>query len=199
MKAPLIGLAGAARSGKDTAAQTLLELGWERRAFADKVKDFLYALNPWIDAVDDAEPDGLANEVDRHGWDAVKEESWEVRHLLQRCGTEAGRQLLGENVWVDALFRDFETWGPTVVTDVRFPNEAEAIRARGGLVVHISRPDQAFIPQADHVSERALDGWTFDASVQNDGSVENLHRKVRGLITAWCETCAEIDSMCNLD
>ncbi|MFI2673874.1 hypothetical protein ACH5AU_30675 [Streptomyces albidoflavus] len=174
---PLIGLAGAARSGKDTAATALLDIGWQRRAFADRLKSFLYELNPWIDSVETAAIAELAGEVDRHGWEMVKKYSAETRRLLQRGGTEAGRQVLGEDVWVDALFQDLRTGDhltPTVITDVRFPNEAEAVRSRGGLVVQIVRPGQEHIHEAEHISENALDDFTFDATLINDGSPEGL-------------------------
>ncbi|WP_328742138.1 hypothetical protein OG436_14000 [Streptomyces caniferus] len=183
MTTPLIGLAGAARSGKDTAAQALLESGWTRRAFADKVRDVLYAMDPVLNG--DEWSDGYATvryEVDAHGWEHVKEEYPVVRQYLQRLGTEGGRSLLGENVWVDALFRDYETWGPTVITDVRFPNEADAIRERGGLVVAIQRPGQELIPDAEHVSETALRGYLFDDVILNDGPVTQLRDRVMQLL-----------------
>ncbi|MFE0771997.1 hypothetical protein [Streptomyces sp. NPDC058861] len=184
MNVPLIGLAGAARSGKDTAAQALLDLGWTRRAFADKVRDMLYAMNPTL--ADEAYFEGttsLAYEVDTYGWNEVKEQHPEVRQMLQRLGTEGGRAILGESVWVDALFRDFESWDiPTVITDVRFPNEAKAIRARGGLVVAVERPGQTLIHEAEHVSENALAGFLFDDVIRNDGPVSRLHDRVMQLI-----------------
>ncbi|MER5851066.1 hypothetical protein ABT126_29580 [Streptomyces sp. NPDC002012] len=183
MTTPLIGLAGAARSGKDTAAQALLECGWTRRAFADKVRDVVYAMDLVLNG--DEWSDGYAtvrHEVDAHGWERAKENYPVVRQYLQRLGTDGGRAILGEKVWVDALFRDFETWGPTVITDVRFPNEADAIRERGGLVVAIQRPGQAPIPEAEHVSETSLRGYLFDDVILNDGSVAQLHDRVRQLI-----------------
>ncbi|MFF7254823.1 deoxynucleotide monophosphate kinase family protein [Streptomyces microflavus] len=183
MNAPLIGFAGAARSGKDTAAQALADTGWTCRAFADKVRDILYATNLLLD-----EPSysrgftTLKYEVDQYGWEAAKEMYPELRRYLQRLGTEGGREILGENVWVDALFRDRDTWGPTVITDVRFPNEADAIRARGGLVIAIQRPGQEQIPDAEHVSETALRGYLFDDVILNDGPVTQLHDRVMQLL-----------------
>lgn len=182
LRAPrLIGLSGPARCGKDTLAEAFVEAGWARRAFADKVKGFLYGLDPWLpdDEVNGSFP--LAEEVDRYGWDWVKDEHPVVREYLQRCGTEAGRQVLGETVWVDALFRDSETWGPTVISDVRFPNEAQAIKDRGGIVVKIHRPKQMLIDGADHISENALKGWDFDVTVINSGTIEDLHKSAECL------------------
>ncbi|MFI6275971.1 hypothetical protein [Streptomyces sp. NPDC050988] len=182
MNAPMIGLAGAARSGKDTAAQALLDAGWTRRAFADKVRDMLYALDPIM--VEKEYRDGITSlryEIDNYGWEITKELYPEVRGYFQRLGTEGGRGVLGEDVWIDALFRDFQLWGATVITDVRFPNEADAIRSHGGLVVAIQRPGQERIREAGHVSENALAGYLFDDVILNDGTIEQLHDRVMQL------------------
>ncbi|MFF4244332.1 hypothetical protein ACFYY2_07630 [Streptomyces sp. NPDC001822] len=182
MTAPLIGIAGMARSGKDTAAGALLDLEWTRRAFADEVKAMLYAANPTL--VDESYRAGLTTlrfEVDSYGWEEVKQMFPEVRRMLQDLGMK-GRESLGEDVWVNALFEDAETWGPTVITDVRFPNEAHAIRDRGGLVVAIHRPDLTAIPEADHISENALDGYLFDDVIRNDGTTAVLRDRVMQLI-----------------
>ncbi|MGW1259689.1 deoxynucleotide monophosphate kinase family protein [Streptomyces sp. NPDC002513] len=183
MNTPLIGFAGAAGSGKDTAASFLVERGWCRKAFADPVRDMLYAVNPaLIDSESEAGKTTVAWEVDRHGWDYVKREFPEVRGYLQRLGTEAGRQVLGADVWVNALFRDCETWTePTVISDVRFPNEADAIRKRGGLVVEIRRPSQALIEDSDHISENALADWDFDVTILNTGSLEGFRSSVEAI------------------
>ncbi|MBT2544483.1 hypothetical protein J7E99_28240 [Streptomyces sp. ISL-44] len=182
---PLVGFAGAARSGKDTAAEALLSVGWQRKAFADKVKDMLYALDPVMAEKEYAESvTSLRYEVDGCGWETTKDVYPEVRQYLQRLGTEGGRAVLGENVWVDALLRDRETWGPTVITDVRFPNEADAIRARGGLVLLIERPGQEPITHAGHASENALAGYAFDGVIRNDGTVWDLYVSVREAIKA---------------
>ncbi|MGW3336180.1 deoxynucleotide monophosphate kinase family protein [Streptomyces sp. NPDC001009] len=181
MTMPLIGFAGTARSGKDTAAQALLDAGWTRRAFADNVRAMLWKLN--LPLEDHSYTEGfttLRYEVKTYGWEYVKECYPEVRVYLQRLGTEAGRGVLGENVWVDALFRDAETWGPTVITDVRFPNEADAIRARGGLVVAIRRPG---VEAGRHVSENALAGYLFDDVILNDGTRAQLRDRVMQLMS----------------
>ncbi|MCD7439015.1 hypothetical protein K4B79_12345 [Streptomyces lincolnensis] len=183
MPVPLVGLAGAARSGKDTAAQALLDMGWTRRAFADKVREVLYALDPVL--IEPHYPEGVTSlryEVDSYGWADVKEMYPVVRGYQQRLGTEGGREVLGDGVWVDALFRDFETWGPTVITDVRFPNEANAIRERGGLVVRIERPGQELIREAGHISENSLAGYLYDDVIPNDGTVALLRDRVMQLI-----------------
>ena len=104
-----VGLTGLARSGKDTAAAYLVEHhGFTRFAFADVMKDAVYALDPLVEVSDPADPDGLrmharlAQLVDTCGWDGAKEYP-DVRRLLQRFGTEMGRGLFGEDFWVDLM------------------------------------------------------------------------------------------------
>ncbi|MFF4528151.1 hypothetical protein ACFY1P_02660 [Streptomyces sp. NPDC001407] len=178
----LIGLAGAAGAGKDEVGRALAAKGWKRKAFADKVKDFLYAMNPLLPDEEDAGAYSLAADVDAFGWDEVKKYPG-VRELLQRCGTEAGRHILGSDVWVNALFQDEGEWdAPVVITDVRFPNEARAIKDRGGLVVQVRRPQQILINGADHISENALKDWDFDVIVLNTGTIEDLHKSAECLL-----------------
>ncbi|MFF3691999.1 hypothetical protein [Streptomyces sp. NPDC002221] len=179
----LIGLAGAAGAGKDEVGRALAAKGWKRRAFADKVRDFLYAMNPVLPDEEDAGAYSLAAEVDAFGWDEVKKYPG-VRALLQRCGTEAGRHILGPDVWVNALFQGEGEWdAPVVITDVRFPNEAQAVKDRGGLVVQVRRPQQILIHGADHISENALKGWDFDVIVLNTGTIEDLHKSATCLLS----------------
>ncbi|MEU8133267.1 hypothetical protein [Streptodolium elevatio] len=173
----LIGLSGYARSGKDEAAKALVAGGWRQVAFADKVKDFVCALDPMVPSTRGGQPMRLSTVVARRGWDYAKTWYPEVRVLLQRAGTEAGRRILGQDIWIDALFRDIAEEPAVVISDVRFPNEAQAIADRGGLLIRIERPGVGVMP---HESETALDDWPFDHVLVNDGTVEDLHRKVVG-------------------
>ncbi|MEU5403752.1 hypothetical protein ABZ348_31220 [Streptomyces sp. NPDC005963] len=185
MTALLIGLAGYAQAGKDTAAQALADRGWRRAAFADKLREFLLALDPLLPALrEGGEPFRLRRWIEAVGWDHAKEEHPEVRALLQRAGTEAGRRVLGSDVWVNALFQEHGDAPALVVTDVRFPNEARAIHARGGVLIRIQRPGVG--PKRcrvgiAHESETALRGWPFDHVLLNDGTAYDLRRKLQGV------------------
>jgi hypothetical protein len=180
-----VGLSGYARSGKDAAAEVLVCGGWRRDAFADRLKTFLLAVNPLIPAHYDTPPYRLSNLVHAHGWDRAKELFPEVRVLLQRTGTEAGRKVLGEDIWVDALFKDFRPKEEAlVITDVRFPNEAQRIKDAGGVMIRIRRPGvgPAKAPSGlVHRSETALDDWPFDATIHNDGNLTDLHARLFGV------------------
>jgi hypothetical protein len=90
-----------------------------------------------------------------------------VRDLLQKLGTEALRNGLHENTWVNALMADYTIKTNWVITDTRFPNEAEAIKQRDGIILTITNPDVS--PVNRHVSETALDNYPFDHVIVNDG------------------------------
>ena len=97
------------------------------------------------------------------------------RKLMQLLGTEAGRQIIHPNIWVNALFADYEPDSKWIITDVRFPNEAKAIKEKGGIMIRINRPN--FIGKDfDHLSETALDDYDgFDYVIENDSdSVRDL-------------------------
>ncbi|MFF9644763.1 deoxynucleotide monophosphate kinase family protein [Kitasatospora aureofaciens] len=178
---PLIGLAGLAQCGKDSAAGFLAERGWMRRAFADPLRQMLYSLDPLVPSPYGTGSIRLRMAIDTLGWDVAKVQIPEVRTLLQRLGTDAGRVTLGESVWVDQMFRQRDWWGPTVITDVRFPNEADAVKRHGGLVVQIVRPSQELIQDSNHVSEQALAGYSFDAVIVNGGSLAGLGDAIRAV------------------
>lgn len=173
----LIGVSGRKRSGKDTFAARLTEAhGFTRIAFADPMRELALALDPLI-----SPGWRLSHIVHAHGWEGAKENP-EVRRTLQRLGTEGGRKVLGENIWVDTAMRTAHAaGGPVVFTDCRFPNEAHAVRRAGGLVVRIER---AGLPNSDpHPSESAIDDWTFDYVVRNDGTIAALHAEADWILT----------------
>lgn len=183
----LIGLSGYAHSGKDTAAKALIDAGWQRRAFADTIRDVLYRLDPLINLggpnptpatpalARPAEVIRLSALVDMIGWGQAKNRHPEVRELLQRLGSDAGREVLGHDIWTRATLDNLPDHR-VVITDVRLPAEANAIRARGGLVVRVVRPGTG--PVNDHITEIAMDGYRVDVTLLNDGSVGLLHEKI---------------------
>lgn len=179
----VLGLSGYAKAGKDTVGQVLVdEFGFTRLSFADKLRDVLYAVNPMIPRSGD--PDDfwlgtmrLQELVDELGWQDAKLANYEIRQLLQRTGTEAGRVILGDNLWVDAAFSDTDPNGRYVVTDCRFWSEAKGITARGGEIWRIAREGTG--PVNDHPSETELDDYPFDQWIVNNGILEELQDCVR--------------------
>lgn len=185
----IIGLCGYARSGKNSVADVLARsYGFKTVAFADKMREGLLALNPGVPIdINSQDRFGLGTHarlrdlVLKLGWDDAKS-IYEVRELLQRFGTDAGRNVLGENIWVDALLNDCLIHQNYSVADVRFPNEATAIRERGGIIVRVMRPGVTAVNA--HISEKALDNFVEDARIVNDGSLDDLNVKVREIMAA---------------
>lgn len=183
----IIAISGYAGSGKDEAAKALVEeRGYQRIAFADVLRDVSYALDPYVriegrSYVDyfKAEFVRLQRVVDEFGWDYAKNNFQDVRRTLQRLGTEAGRDILGTNIWVDTAFGRTDEGTNIVVTDCRFENEAAATVSLGGIVVRIERHGVG--PRNDHPSEHGLKNWPFDAYVINNGTIEELRASMLSL------------------
>jgi hypothetical protein len=164
----IIGLTGYAQSGKDTFASILVEkYGYSRIAFADKIRDFLYGINPMVGCSPTGYLQDLVNLV---GWDKAKQEP-QVRRLLQDLGISA-RDLISEDIWVTAALSSVSKDQRVVITDVRFENEAAMIKSMGGQLWRIKRSGVG--PVNDHVSESEMDGYKVDQIFVNNGTLEEL-------------------------
>ena len=185
----LIGLAGPARSGKDTVADILEDLtdgAVERDAFADRLK-LIAARALGVSC----HPDDVGVKGIRRWADRLKEQerlatvgprgtvTAEIsgREFLQRLGAEGIRAVLGDDVLIDAvpLERDCDL---LVITDVRFENEARRIREAGGQVWRIYRPGTGGM---NHVSEMPLPVDLIDRELDNSGTIADLYETVRSL------------------
>lgn len=168
----VLGLIGKKRTGKDTFATVLVEqFGYTRVAFADPLRQAALELDPIVGRP--ALPGQLAplsdvrlsDVVDVLGWEKAKDYVPEVRRILQRFGTESIRKI-DPDFWITQALRTIDKIdGPVVVTDVRYENEAEAIKRLGGLLGRIVRD----VPGAtdSHPSETALDDYPTDFTVEN--------------------------------
>lgn len=127
------------------------------------------------------------------------------RLLLQLIGTECGRNIIHPNIWVNSLMADYQPVkggypeygiGPNgenipigyntiehipqwIITDTRFPNEADAVKFHGGINIRVRRPetDPKDVTLL-HESETALDHYLFDEVIINSGSLEDLSKQV---------------------
>jgi hypothetical protein len=176
---------GQKRSGKDSAASFLgSRHGFHRLAFADRLKAVALATDPIVDA--HVSLGRLSDLIHRRGWEGAKEHP-EVRAYLQDLGV-AVREHLAEDAWISPVMAEAATYRDSVVTDVRFPNEAEAIRAAGGFIVRVNRP---YLPDLDgHVSEHAWRSVTPDAVLANSSDLGALAAKT-SLLHAYLLTLEE--------
>lgn len=143
----------------------------------------------------------------------IKSKIHTPRTLLQLLGTDCGRQIIHPNIWVNALMSEYKTinncqqhsdgffytdehgenevipiYPNWIITDVRFPNEAEAIKKRGGIIIRVNRKSkfelavQETVEGKEHASETSLDNYNFDAIIDNNGTIEELIEKVKKVL-----------------
>lgn len=177
----LIGISGYARSGKDTAARYIaMRYGYVHISFADAIRDALVALNPTITVNHPVTKERalmpLELAVFVFGWEDLKSLSPDVRPLLQRFGSEVGRNLWGEDFWITRLFNAVVGERKVIISDVRYWNEAQAIRRKSGEIWLIERPE--IEPANEHPSETDLSGYEFDRIFHNNGSPDQLFDKI---------------------
>lgn len=177
----LIGITGAAGVGKDTLGSMLVsECCYTRLSFAHPIREFVAGL--------------LGITVAEMG--PIKEVPQEIlggqtpRWAMQSLGTEWGRDMIAPDLWVRTAMgradRIRKQGRSVVITDVRFTNEAQAIRDSGGLIVRVRRPDNELASAtARHVSEHGLPRDLIDLNVVNNGSPEDLLNRVVVKILAW--------------
>lgn len=186
----LIAFSGLKGSGKDTAAEVLIEeYGFTKIAFADALREALLVLDPVVIIEEDWQPlviTKLSKVVSEYGWDWAKRSLPEVRRLMQVFGTEVGRMLFGENVWVDILSKRYPDIADDatryVVTDCRFPNEVEFVRKSGGAVVWIERPG---LSSDGHASESTDIAALASVVLHNDEAISELHEDIRFMLFMW--------------
>jgi hypothetical protein len=181
----IIGLSGYAQTGKDTIADYLVKnYGFTRVAFADPIREAVYRLNPKI-TIADMKDVPISNAVDSLGWESVKVDSEDARILLQRMGTEVGREMFGNNFWVDQAMKKTSALEKVVITDVRYPNELQAILDASGQVWRIVKNDVGAVNR--HSSETALDHYYFEYIIFNNDTKESLYESVDHFMTDFQE------------
>lgn len=192
-KLPVIGLVGHARVGKDVCASYISRrLGGVQIAFADKIKEILMEMF-------DLDRDYFYGETGLKDLEIDKYPGWSPRKLMQFIGTDSFRKVW-DDVWINYTKKRIETiltkgycplykeelWGKNkvvVVSDIRFINEAQAIKDLGGEVWKIVRPGQdgKNLGYKEHASEKEQDlipEEMLEVVVNNDSSLDELYKKL---------------------
>ena len=176
-----VGFTGKMMSGKDTCAEYLTNhiLKWKghnyivtRLAFADSLKDFCMRYL------------GLTKHqcYDQEGKQEYNE-FWGMtnREILQRVGTEAMRNGFHPDVWAKItelkIKKCVDEGKFFIVTDIRFPNEAEVVKKHGGIVVEVIRPNTESSGIINHASEQRLPIELINEQILNDSDLEQLNLK----------------------
>lgn len=171
----IIGLySPAPQSGKSTVARQLaLQHDYELRPFAQPLRDMLTPLLATLGM----SKHQIAYHLHQDKSAIIPELDCNARHLLRTIGTEWGRQLVCNDLWIKAWTASVQGRPRVVADDVRFLNEAHAIKLMGGQVWKIWRP--GLQDTSGHPSEGGLDTWGgFDRLIVNDGDLAQLSRDV---------------------
>ncbi len=173
MQKNIIGLSGFARAGKDTAAAYYVSLGYEKRAFADPLRIEAMKVPEW------------RQKVEEFGYEEAKTRFPFIRQTLVDIG-QAAREI-EPLIWVDLAFGIHHDGyqnlgpikGPTVFSDVRNANEANAIRSAGGIVIMIKRNG---IGPANSTEAETIQRIVADYVVENNGTIDELWARLSGKI-----------------
>ena len=202
----IIGICGFIGSGKDTAADYLVGFhGFRRDSFAGTLKDAVSAVFGWDrELIEGRTPEARAwrEQVDAWWAERLQMPHLTPRWILQYWGTEVCREHFHDDIWIAALeSRLARRADHTVISDVRFPNEIKAIKQQGGRIVWVQRgviphwydiackankgdtaAQRWLTDNAIHASETSWAGADFDATVDNNGRIEELYTTLRTLV-----------------
>jgi hypothetical protein len=179
----IIGIAGFQGSGKDTIADYLQNIyGFKRDSFAATLKDAVAAVFGWDrDLLEGRTTESRAWREQVDPWWATRLNMPDLtpRLVLQKWGTEVARKSWHDDTWIASLENKLSrAHNDIVITDVRFPNEIQAVRNAGGIVIRVKRGDE---PVWYSIAKRANKG---DAMAQQQLKDFNIHPSE----TAWIGT-----------
>jgi hypothetical protein len=207
----IVGFVGFIGSGKDTAADYLVNFhGYRRESFANTLKDAVSVVFGW----DRTMLEGRTTQA--REWREQPDEWWSKRlgkgitprQILQHWGTDVLRQHFHDDIWIASLENKMrKTTDNIVISDVRFPNEIKAIHNAGGIVVRVKRGedpvwynDAVDMNAGDrcmnymtakvrmshlkiHASETAWVGGDIDHTVWNNASIDDLFDQIKNLVS----------------
>ena len=153
--APLvvIAFAGKAGAGKSTCADHLInQHGFERIKFASALKEMLRTFLRYRGAAPELIERMVEGDLKERPSPLLNDQT--PRRALQTLGTEWGRQLIHENLWVDTERDHLPKWGRFVCDDCRFPNEAAMIRGVGGKLIQVVRSEGVVVMESKGTSPR---------------------------------------------
>jgi len=175
----LVGLySSQAGSGKSEVAKMLWHRGFEPVKFAGPLKAMTRGLLASMSIsyrLIERMVEGDLKETVIPGFETIT-----PRHLMQTLGTDWGREAVDTKLWEKVAMATaqqmIDAGARVVIDDMRFPNEFEAIRAAGGVTVRVDRPNPSRAGYSRY--EGLLDDFEFDMTIVNDGTLEDLAKRV---------------------
>jgi len=187
----IIGIAGRLGSGKDTVGEVIQKLCLTNNEVEFEIKKFAGKLKTIASLVTGVPLEKFEDQEFKQKHMGLQ---WDMtyREFLQKLGTEGMRVGVHTNIWVNALFSDYNPvtysdrggweYPNWIITDMRFPNELKAVEEREGITIRVTRPDILSFEAMLHPSETALDDAKFDYEIINDGNIEDLVDKVKEIL-----------------
>ena len=203
----IIGFVGFIGSGKDTAADYLVNFhGFRRDSFANTLKDAVANVFGWDRTLLEgrtAEARAWREQVDTWWAERLNMPHLTPRWILQYWGTEVCRQGFHDDIWIASVENKMrKTSDNIVISDVRFPNEIKAIHTAGGIVIWVQRGElpswhimAAKANNGDavaaeklkslgvHASETAWVGRDIDHVISNNTSIDDLYTQIKNLVS----------------
>lgn len=208
----IVGILGFKGSGKDTAANALIEDGYVKFAYADTVKDVLAHVFVWPRHLlegDTAESRAWREQVDPWWSKRLNIPNFTPRLAMTTIGTDVMRNHFNDEIWIANVEKKIDSLGhdKIVITDCRFENEVYLIKNYGGKLIRVKKgPEPVFFKysqnvhspidavradarqmmnntyKAIHPSEWRWNSITPDAILENDGTIADLHAAIRGAV-----------------
>jgi len=206
MTKQIIGICGFIGSGKDTAADYLVNFHEFRRdSFAATLKDAVGAVFNWDRELLEGRTKQAREwreQVDPWWASRLNMPELTPRLALQLWGTEVCRRGFHDDIWIASLeARLRNTQDNIVISDCRFPNEINSIKQAGGQVIWVQRGElpswHIMAGKANngdavaaeklkhlgiHASETAWVGTDFDAIINNNGTVDELYAQIANVV-----------------
>lgn len=189
-KTPIIGLTGItgansiAGCGKDTVAEMIRDFtGFEIYGLADPI----YAMVKAGFGIDGKDIDHNSREAKNATIPWLSENRpVSLRSLLETLGTEWGREMICNDIWLKVAEQFIARAGKgVIIKDIRFPNESDWLNHIGGRLIYIVRPDYfGADATASHASNKPLTGVKIDIPLINDCSLNQLRSRVESICIA---------------
>lgn len=161
----LIGIIGRIGSGKDTAGEMLMEKlgeGYKIKKYAGMLKDITCMLVGCTR--EQLESQEFKNSNMPKIWRKGNVPPMTYRRFMQLLGTEAGKDVLHPDIWTNSLFADYTEGDKWIITDVRYPEEADAILERGGTLIKLERFE---VPLCSSASDIKNELWRLRGRGEN--------------------------------
>jgi hypothetical protein len=202
----IVGIAGFIGSGKDTIADYLITFkGFKRMSYAGPLKDAVASIFGWDrDLLEGTTTYSREwrDTIDPWWAERLNIPNLTPRFVLQQWGTEVGRRAFHDDIWIASIENQLRTTKDNIViSDCRFPNELKSIKRIGGLTIRVTRGENppwhnaaisynfgnqeslSILQEHNvHASEYSSVGLDYDYYVENNGTVDELHRKIDSII-----------------